>query len=593
MRPADSRSASGANGAEAARPLPSVLRRVVIDGIRPQVDGGKYPAKAVIGGVVDVSATVFADGHDLVAGDLQYRHSSERSWSTTTLSGVGADRFGGGFPVAQLGRYQFFLRADVDRWRTWRRDALVRAAAGRNLSIELEVGASLVMAGAGRARPSNRVLLESVAREMRAARRGLESDVTGDVALDHGGTVAGLISDEGLADLLWSCRDPEGTETSDRLEVVVEPERALFGTWYELFPRSLTTEGRDHGTLSDVLDHLDYVSRLGADVLYLPPIHPIGVTSRKGRNGTERAVPGDPGSPWAIGGAEGGHKAIHPQLGTLADFDALVETAARRGIDVALDLAFQCSPDHPWVREHPDWFRRLPDGSIRYAENPPKHYEDIYPLDFETDDWRALWNALLDVVRFWVAHGVRVFRVDNPHTKPFALWEWLIATVKTEHPEVIFLAEAFTRPDTMKHLAKLGFSQSYTYFTWRNTKWELETYLTELTRSPMVDYFRPNFWPNTPDILPEPLHRGGTPSFLARLVLAATLSASYGIYGPAFELQEHDRRDSVSEEYEHSEKYALRRWDLEGRDSLADFVARINRIRHEHPALHHNTTLRF
>jgi starch synthase (maltosyl-transferring) len=381
--------------------------------------------------------------------------------------------------------------------------------------------------------------------------------------------------------------------TSERREVMVDPERARFSTWYELFPRSAAPKAGRHGRLTDVLSRLDYVAGLGADVLYLPPIHPIGITNRKGRDGAPVARPGDPGSPWAIGGADGGHTAIHPDLGTIEEFDRLVTAAGDRGIDVALDLALQCSPDHPWVTEHPDWFRHLPDGSIRFAENPPKRYEDIYPLDFETDDWAALWQSVLRVVRFWIGHGVRVFRVDNPHTKPFALWEWLIATVKDDHPEVIFLAEAFTRPTVMNRLAKVGFSQSYTYFAWRNAKWELESYLQELTRTTTADFFRPNFWPNTPDILPEPLQSGATSMFLARLVLAATLAASYGIYGPPFELREHQSREPGSEEYKDSEKYALRHWDVDRPDSLASFIGRVNQIRHDHPALQHNHTLRF
>ncbi len=338
---------------------------------------------------------------------------------------------------------------------------------------------------------------------------------------------------------------------------------------------------------------LPYLTQLGIDVLYLPPIHPIGTTSRKGGDGAPVAEPGEPGSPWAIGAPEGGHTAVHPLLGSIEDLDHLVAAAATRGIDVALDLAFQCSPDHPWVHGHPEWFRHRPDGSIRYAENPPKRYEDIYPLDFDTEAWRDLWDALLGVVEFWIAHGITVFRVDNPHTKPLSFWEWLIGSVKRSHPEAVFLAEAFTRPKVMYRLAKAGFTQSYTYFTWRQTRWELEAYLTELTRTEVADYFRPNFWPNTPDILTDQLQTGGPSIFAVRLVLAATLAASYGIYGPPFELQEHRPRHPGSEEYLHSEKYAVRHWDLKGRNSLAPLVGRINRIRRSHPALQFNDSLRF
>jgi starch synthase (maltosyl-transferring) len=583
---------SAAPAANGALP-PSGHQRVVIERIRPEVDAGRYPAKASIGELVTVSADVFADGHDEVGCDLRYRHASERGWTTLALDRRSDDRWESTFPVRQLGRYQFVLRADIDRWRSWRRDLEIRSRSLQDISTELVVGADLVTEAAGRAGRRDQLVLEAVSRQLRSAPRGLESDVTVAVPLDHGGTVAGLISDPALARLMWSCRDPRGMVASERREVVVEPERARFSTWYELFPRSTAARAGRHGRLTDVIRSLDYVARLGADVLYLPPIHPIGVTNRKGRDGAPVARPGDPGSPWAIGSGEGGHTAIHPDLGTLEDFDRLVTAAGDRGIDVALDLALQCSPDHPWVREHPSWFRHLPDGSIRFAENPPKRYEDIFPLDFETDDWAALWQEVLRVVRFWIDHGVRIFRVDNPHTKPFALWEWLIATVKDDHPDIIFLAEAFTRPTVMNRLAKLGFSQSYTYFAWRNAKWELESYLHELNHTPTADFFRPNFWPNTPDILTEPLQSGATPVFLARLVLAATLAASYGIYGPPFELREHQSREPGSEEYKDSEKYALRDWDLDRPDSLAGFIGRVNQIRRDHPALQHDHTLQF
>ncbi|HEX3841740.1 MAG TPA: alpha-1,4-glucan--maltose-1-phosphate maltosyltransferase [Acidimicrobiales bacterium] len=579
-------------GSPAALPA-SGHRRVVIESIRPEVDGGVYPAKAAVGDTVDVSADVFADGHDVVGCELRYKHAEERAWVTVLLRALPDDRWQGGFPVSRLGRYQFALRADVDRWGSWRRDVEIRAGLSQDISTELIVGADLVSAAAERAGRHDRGLLESVARQLRSAPRGLETEVIVDVPLDHGGTVAGLVADERLAELMWSCRDARGTVTSARRDVVVDPVRARFSTWYEFFPRSTAPKAGRHGRLADAAARLDYVAALGADIAYLPPIHPIGITNRKGRDGSPVARPSDPGSPWAIGSAEGGHTSLHPELGTIEDFDALVAAAADRGIEIALDLALQCSPDHPWVEEHPDWFRHRPDGSIRFAENPPKRYEDIYPIDFETDDWEALWQAVLQVVTFWIGHGVRVFRVDNPHTKPFALWEWLIGTVKADHPEVIFLAEAFTRPTVMNRLAKIGFSQSYTYFTWRTTKWELESYLHELTRTPTADFFRPNFWPNTPDILAAPLQTGLTSAFLARLVLAATLAANYGIYGPPFELREHQSREPGSEEYKDSEKYAIRHWDLDRPDSLAAFIGRINRIRHDHPALQHNHTLRF
>jgi starch synthase (maltosyl-transferring) len=407
----------------------------------------------------------------------------------------------------------------------------------------------------------------------------------------QGPTLGEILLSERLALLMGPLSDAATTTDSPTYDVVVESERARFSTWYEMFPRSAGSTG--HGTFADVRARLDYVAGLGFDVLYLPPIHPIGVTARKGPDGATVAGKADVGSPWAIGAESGGHTAVHPDLGSLADFRALVDDAASRGIDVAIDLAFQASPDHPWVREHPSWFRHGPDGRIRFAENPPKRYEDIYPFDFESPDWRQLWKALLDVVWFWIDQGVKVFRVDNPHTKPFAFWEWLLGSVFENAPETIFLSEAFTRPRVMEQLARIGFTQSYTYFTWRTTKWEIEQYFSELTGPDLSAYFRPNLWPNTPDILSEELQSGGRAAFLSRLVLAATLSASYGIYGPAFELQEHVPRSTGSEEYRRSEKYEVRSWDLDSPTSLRGFVALVNSIRRGHEALQFNDSLRF
>ena len=377
------------------------------------------------------------------------------------------------------------------------------------------------------------------------------------------------------------------------LRVSVDRERARYSSWYELFPRSCSPNAGVHGTFADCAACLPYVAAMGFDVLYLPPIHPIGREQRKGRNNTLVTAADDVGSPWAIGAAEGGHTAVHPQLGTLGDFRTLLARASERGLEIALDIAFQCAPDHPWVKSHPRWFRWRPDGTVQYAENPPKKYQDIYPFDFESDDWQALWQALLEVFLFWCGEGVRIFRVDNPHTKPFPFWEWVIGRIRSEHPDVIFLSEAFTRPKVMHRLAKLGFTQSYTYFTWRNTKQELVEYFTELSSAPGREYFRPNCWPNTPDILSEYLQVGGQPAFMARVVLAATLCANYGIYGPAFVLMEHSPREAGSEEYLDSEKYELRQWDLARQDNLAEFIGRINAARRDNEALHHDWRLRF
>ncbi|HZQ60908.1 MAG TPA: maltotransferase domain-containing protein, partial [Casimicrobiaceae bacterium] len=403
-----------------------------------------------------------------------------------------------------------------------------------------------------------------------------------------------LALDDTLAGAMRNYPDPETvTQCSGVFAVTVDPVRARFSSWYELFPRSTSPDPQRHGTFRDCEARLPYVASMGFDVLYLPPIHPVGSTFRKGRNNSTVAAPDDVGSPWAIGSEEGGHKAIHPQLGTIEDFRRLLDSARQLGIELALDVAFQCSPDHPYVEQHPEWFQQRPDGTIQYAENPPKKYQDIYPFYFETDEWRALWRELKSVVEFWIAEGVRIFRVDNPHTKPFDFWEWLIADIKAAYPEVIFLSEAFTRPKVMHRLAKLGFTQSYTYFSWRNTKQELIEYFTELTRSRSREYFRPNLWPNTPDILPEYLQFGGRAAFMVRLTLAATLGANYGIYGPAFELMEHTPREPGSEEYLDSEKYQRRVWDLDRPDSLKAFIARINRIRNENAALQYDWNLLF
>jgi starch synthase (maltosyl-transferring) len=574
--------------------VPSQQVRPVIESVRPQVDGGRRPAKAAVGDTVVVEADVIADGHDVLTCDVRYRHDDDPQWSSVSMEPLVNDRWRARFEVRSMGQYRFLIEARVDRFMTWRRDLRARVGAGQDIAIELLVGAELVDAGAQRAEATDRRVLSLVAAHLWSATNGLASEVSDEITAWSGAATLGefVFSDE-LAHLMHRCGDPDRSMTSEVFTVAADREKARFSAWYEMFPRSASPDPLRHGTFADVRAKLPYVAHMGFDILYLPPIHPIGRTGRKGRDGATKAAEGDPGSPWAIGAREGGHTAVHPELGTLEQFRDLVTAAAARGIEVAIDLAFQASPDHPWVTEHPEWFRHLPDGTIRYAENPPKRYEDIYPLDFETSDWQALWTELLEVVRFWIVQGVRVFRVDNPHTKPFAFWEWMIRLVKAENPEVIFLSESFTRPRVMEQLAKVGFTQSYTYFTWRNTKWELETYMDELTKTDVADYFRPNFWPNTPDILSEALQSGGRSTFLTRVVLAATLSANYGIYGPAFELQEHIPRSPGSEEYAHSEKYEIRSWDLARPDSLSEFVARVNKIRRDHRALQFNDALEF
>jgi starch synthase (maltosyl-transferring) len=576
-----------------AMPFPTHLSRPTIARVRPQVDCGRRPAKAAVGDLVRIEADAFVDGHDVVCCLLRYRHDADAKWTTVPMESLGNDRWRGALPVNELGRYRFAVRAAVDRFATWRRDLASRDAVGQGASQDFLLGAQLLQEAARRAKSDDRRRLSLIADQLRLPVVNLEHEITAGVVNSSGASLRDVVFSDWLALLMIDNDDPSHFVTSEVFFITSDPTRARFSSWYELFPRSAAADPLRHGTFADVEARLDYVQAMGFDVLYLPPIHPIGVTGRKGRNGVTSAGKTDPGSPWAIGAREGGHTAVHPELGTLEDFRHLVRAAAARGIDVALDLAFQASPDHPWVQEHPDWFHHLPNGTIRYAENPPKRYEDIYPLDFRGLEWRALWHELLEVVLFWVAQGVTVFRVDNPHTKPFAFWEWLLASVKAEHPETIFLSEAFTRPRVMEHLAKIGFSQSYTYFTWRSAKWEIEAYLNELTRSDVADYLRPNFWPNTPDILSEELQVGGRAAFVSRFVLAATLCSNYGIYGPVFELQEHVPRERGSEEYLNAEKYELRSWDIKDPRNLSDFIALVNQIRREHPALQFNDALIF
>jgi starch synthase (maltosyl-transferring) len=517
--------------------------RVVIESVRPQVDGGRYPIKRVIGEQVEVHVDVFADGHDAVSVELLFKYEQEKEWSRLPMDFRYNDHWVASFPVTKLGRYQYTVRGWTDPFLTWKRDLKKREEAGQDLTIDLRIG----------------------------------SQILGSEIEDF---------DAAMAAELPPPAEDKTISYEKVLQVVVEPVRARFSSWYELFPRSF-------GGFKGVIDVLPYVEKLGFNVLYLPPVHPIGTTARKGKNNAVAAKPGDVGSPWAIGAQEGGHKALNPELGSFSDFDALVKAANSKGIQIALDVAFQCSPDHPYVKSHPEWFRWRPDGSVQYAENPPKKYQDIYPFEFENEQWKSLWEELASVFEFWIGHGVKIFRVDNPHTKPFEFWEWCIAGLKKKHPEVIFLAEAFTRPRIMHKLAKLGFSQSYTYFTWRNTKQELVEYFTELATSETREYFRPNCWPNTPDILHETLQQGGRPAFIVRAVLAATLAANYGIYGPAYELQERTPREPGSEEYLNSEKYELKDWDLSRADSLAPLLERLNSIRNQNPALQSDWSLKF
>jgi starch synthase (maltosyl-transferring) len=558
--------------------------RAVVDALLPEVDGGRFPAKRIAGEPVDIEAHCFTDGHDQLGVILRWQASDETEVYEVEMTAQVNDVWTGQFTPPVPGRYRYTVSAWVDHFESWRRE-LERRTDVADIRIALQVGADLIDAAAARAAADDAANLSNWA----ALLRTTAADDSGHA---DGATMQGIGLDPARAVLLKRYADRRFADSRTR-ELVADRKRAQFSSWYELFPRLAATAGGAHGTFRDVQARLPYIARMGFDVLYMPPIHPIGHVNRKGANNALESGPKDVGSPWAIGSPEGGHKDILAELGTLEDFRVLLKAARERGIEIALDLAFQCAPDHPYVSAHPEWFKHRPDGSVQYAENPPKKYQDIYPFDFESADWRGLWNELKSVMEYWVAQGVRIFRVDNPHTKAFAFWEWSIGEIKQAQPDVMFLAEAFTRPKVMHRLAKLGFTQSYTYFTWRTTKLELEEYFTELSHGAGRDYFRPNVWPNTPDILHETLQSGLRSVFCARLILAATLSANYGIYGPVYELMESRPREPGSEEYLDSEKYQLRHFDLERPDSLWPLIARVNRIRRENTALQADQTLSF
>ena len=548
-------------------------RRVIIEGVSPAVEDGRFAAKRVEGDTVAVEADIFADGHDVISAVAFIRHESEKKPRELRMIPLVNDRWRVEFTVDRVGLWYFTFEAWIDHFLTWHRDLRKRVDADSDdLVLQLQVGLQMIRAAAGRSERRDRTKLQAFI-----------AALEGDDPLEE--KIEDVWSDDLLA-LMWR---NSGREFSTRypceLPIDVDRRKAAFSTWYELFPRS-------HGALAGVVRELPRIAEMGFDVLYLPPVHPIGDTFRKGKNNRVSAEAGDVGSPWAIGGGGGGHMAVHPELGTLAEFEQLVKSANDRGIEIALDIAFQVSPDHPYVGEHPEWFLKRPDGTIQYAENPPKKYQDIYPFHFESDAWKELWYELRDVFLFWVGKGVRIFRVDNPHTKPLPFWQWVIADIREKHRDVLFLAEAFTRPKIMYWLAKAGFTQSYTYFAWRNTKFELTEYFDQITKPPVSEFFRPNAWPNTPDILTEYLQYGGRAAFITRLILAATLSSNYGIYGPAYERMVHTAREPGSEEYLDSEKYEVKSWGSND-DDLSDLIAMVNRIRRENPALQQNATLTF
>ena len=546
--------------------------RIFIEDVYPAVDEGRFAVKRIAADPVEVWADIFRDGHAVLAADLLWRAQGSNDWSRTPMRLHGNDRWTATFAPPHPGRYLYTIEAWTDLLGTWRHDLLAKRGAGQDVKLELEEGRSL----AARIKPRNQA----------------QEDLLRDACESCAGIDATALLSEPLAQIARRALRADVTRSAS-YPLVADRTRARAGAWYEMMPRSQGPARGRHGTFDDCIARLPDIAAMGFDVVYLPPIHPIGRINRKGRNNSLVAGPDDPGSPYAIGSVEGGHDAVHRELGTLADFRRLVKACSEHGMEVALDFAIQCAPDHPYVRQHPEWFRWRPDETIQYAENPPKKYEDIYPFEFESLHWRALWNELKSIPEFWIEQGVRVFRVDNPHTKPFDFWEWMIRDLKKKRPDLIFLSEAFTRPNIMYQLAKLGFTQSYTYFTWRNTKKELTDYVTELTQTEVPEFFRPNFWPNTPDILHEYLQHGGRPAFMARLVLAATLGANYGIYGPAYELCESTPREPGSEEYLNSEKYEIKHRDLHDSRSLRGFISRVNAIRKENPALQSNERLRF
>ena len=556
-----------------------IRRPIVIERVRPALDDGRYPVKRVTGDLLNVTADIFKEGHDLLAASIRFRAAGEADWREAPLAPVDNDGWAGSFRLEANSRYRYTVEAWTDAFGSWVEEMRRRLAGGQaDLTSELLEGGAMLRRAREGARDADAAALA------RALER-LEAASSRDRRLD-------ILLAPDLRQVMARVQPrPDLTRHDRELEVVVDRPAAAFAAWYELFPRSQGRVPGRHGTFHDCADRLPEIQRMGFDVVYLPPIHPIGRTARKGPDNALVAGSGDPGSPWAIGGPEGGHTAVHPELGTLEDFRRLVKTAQGLGMEIALDFAIQCSPDHPWVREHPEWFYPRPDGTIKYAENPPKKYQDIYPINFATPAWESLWDALLGVVRFWIDQGVRAFRVDNPHTKPLDFWTWLIREVQDRDPDVVFLSEAFTRPKVMRALAKAGFTQSYTYFTWRNFKEELTEYLEELTHSEMAEYFRGNFFVNTPDILPEVLQRGGPPAFRMRAALAATLSSVWGIYS-GYELCEATPLPG-SEEYQASEKYEIRVRDWDAPGSIAGYIARLNAIRRENPALHTMAGLRF
>jgi len=553
---------------------------VVIEYVQPEIDGGYFPIKRIIGEKVKVTVNIFADGHDQISATLLFRKKGEEKWHYSPMSFLGNDQWSGEFTVEEIGIYEYTIEGWFDYIITWLKDIQKRFQTKEKIKVDILSGIPLLERLTRQITSKEKKYIHQLITRLKE-----EEDSEKLIVILQDKQLAFIIEENPIKNNI--IRYPK------ELKVIVDRKKALFSTWYGLFPRSCSPAINQHGTFLDCEKILPDIANLGFDILYFPPIHPIGKTHRKGKNNAITTQKGDPGSPWAIGDETGGHMAIHPQLGSLNDLHRLIKKAKEYGIEIALDLAFQCSRDHPYIKTHPEWFRWRSDGTIQYAENPPKKYEDIVPFDFETDHWQELWQELKKITLYWIEQGIKIFRVDNPHTKPFLFWEWLIGQVKEKYPEVIFLSESFTRPKVMYHLAKIGFTQSYTYYTWRNTKYELTEYLNELTNAPIKEYFRPNFWPNTPDILSEYLQLGDRPAFFIRFILAATLSSNYGIYGPPYE-RFTNQAVSGKEEYLNSEKYEIKQWKNEDiKESTRDFISRINQIRRENPALQMTNNLKF
>lgn len=558
--------------------MKSGQRRVVIENVKPEINHGQQAAKRTVGQKFQVTADLICDGHDVLNAHIKYKYGNARKWSYAPMKLVNNDEWAGEFIVEKQGHYSYTVEAWVDYPLTWQHNIERKIDDDQHVNVELLDGVQYLEAAQKQDKKNSDYLKElSVAFKDESKYKAAIEEATS----------------QKLHDIFWANPSKEFATTYDlELPLYVDRKKALFSTWYEFFPRSTAKKEGEHGTFKDCLDILPYVQHMGFDVIYFPPIHPIGTAFRKGKNNTTDPVKGDVGVPWAIGNKEGGHKDILPELGNFEDFKKVVAKAGEMGIEIALDFALQCSPDHPYVKDNPSWFKWRPDGSVQYAENPPKKYQDIYPIYFESEDWENMWDEFVSIVLFWNELGIKIFRVDNPHTKPFGFWEYLIAEVKKVDPDVLFLSEAFTKPKTMQRLAKIGFSQGYTYYTWRNNKHELTEYMTELTKGEMKDYFRPNFWPNTPDINPWSLQGGNENLYIIRHMMAATLTSNYGMYGPVYEQIVHAPYIG-KEEYLDSEKYEVRHWDWNKTNKLKELITSINLIRKEHSAFHFTNNIEF